>query len=111
LQVLLQLRLGVLAQPAGELRLVNVAEAAEDAGALDDRVGLALQEARAVLLLVAVGERHRLQQQEDVVLAALLADLLDQGELVLGAVRLGRLELGQQPAGGVLLIPDGGGRR
>ena len=96
LEVVHQLVVGVSPELAGKLGLVDVAVAAEMAGALDDRLGLAIEVALAVLLFAAEGEGDRLQQQQNVVLLAFLVDLLDEGELMLGAVRLGRLELGQQ---------------
>ena len=92
----MELLVGVVAQRAGKLRLVDVAEPAELAGRLDHRLGLAVHEAGVGLLLAAERERHRLEQQQDVVLLAFFVDVLDQLELVLGRDRFGGLELGEQ---------------
>src|SRR5262249_27477107 len=81
---------------AGELGLVDVAESAQLAGALDDRFGLAVEEALAVLLLTAEGESDRLQEHQDVVFLTLLVNLLNESELVFGAFWLGWLKLGEQ---------------
>ena len=96
LEVVVELVVGILAERAGELGLVDVAEPAELAGRLDDRLGLPLDVFGVGLLLAAERERDGLQQQEDVVLLALGIDVLDELELMLGRERLGRFELSQQ---------------
>ena len=62
----------------------------------DHRLGLAVQEGLAVLLLAAEREGDRLEKQQDIVLLAFFVNALDQLELSLGTGRLGRLEGGQQ---------------
>src|SRR4051812_5740474 len=77
---------------AGELGLVDVAVGRELAGGFDRRLGLAVEERLVRLLLATDREGDRLQQEEDVVLAALAGDLLDERQVMLGRDPLGRLE-------------------
>jgi len=71
------LGVGLVAEGAGELGLVDVAEPADLAGGLDGGLGLAVEVGPVGLLLAVVGERDRFEEEEDVVLQALGVDVLD----------------------------------
>src|SRR5207248_10375879 len=102
-QVFFQRLVALHAERAGELGLVDVAISRQVAGAFDDGVGLAAGVARRLLrflfalFVLLVLDRDRLQQHQDVVLATLVVDLLNERELVFRRIALvgfvGREEL------------------
>src|SRR5581483_8184675 len=94
-EIVHQFVLALFAQPAGELGLVDVAVATELPRTLDHRLGLALKKALAVFFFSAERKSNRLQEHQNVVLLTFRIDLLNKTELMLGAFRLGRLELGK----------------
>ena len=98
LQVVHQLRIALDFQRAGELGLVDIAVAAQIVGCLDDSLRLSLGDHVLGLFHAVdlVGEVQGFEQEEDIVLDALVVDLFREGEVSLGAVELPRLELGQQ---------------
>src|SRR5438128_589324 len=100
MDVLHELLVRLMAEGAGELGLVDVTVTAELAGALDHRRGLTIDVGLALLVfhLLPLLEREAdgFKKQQYVVLDALLIDLLDQSELLLRAVGLGRLKLGEE---------------
>ena len=89
-EVVLELAIGVDAHRAGKLGLVDIAEPAQEAGRLDGRASFSLQEAGALLLFAAEGERIGFQKQQDIILLALFVNVLDKLKLMLGRTGLGR---------------------
>ena len=95
-QVVVELVVALVAEGAGELGLVDITISADDPGRLDHRLGLAVEVLLVGLLLAVIGEGDRFQQEQDVVLLAVVVDLFQKGEVMLGGARLARLERGEQ---------------
>ena len=81
---------------AGKLRLVDVAERAQEPGRLDGRGAFPRQVTGALLLLAAKRKRVSFQKQQDIVFLAFAMDLLDKLKLMFGRVGFGRFELNQE---------------